>query len=82
VRDRLWKGAEWAKGHVCPKAERAQRRRTNKRLDLDRNLRLGHHGPWWTKEELALLGTLPDTEVAKWIDRRRHSVATLGDSLT
>jgi hypothetical protein len=36
---------------------------------LERNLGQylgpGYHGPWWTAEEIVLLGALPDLEVAR-----------------
>jgi len=43
-------------------------------LNLARNLRTGYHGPWWTEEELALLGTLPDDEVAARVGRTANAV--------
>src|SRR5262245_809107 len=36
-------------------------------LNLACFLRPGYHGPWWTAEQLALLGTLPDAEVVRQI---------------
>jgi hypothetical protein len=32
---------------------------------LGRNPKAGYHGPWWTKAEVALLGRVPDEEVAR-----------------
>jgi hypothetical protein len=51
-----------------------RRRRTALELNLARHLRPGYHGPWWTPEQLALLGTLPDTEVAARIGRTPGAV--------
>jgi hypothetical protein len=42
-----------------------QRRRNNGEHRLWQNVRPGYHGPWWTLEQLELLGTLPDEEVAR-----------------
>jgi len=39
------------------------------RQNLKRFLHTGYHGPRWTAEDLALLGTLPDAEVAAQIGR-------------
>jgi hypothetical protein len=44
-------------------------RRTALERGLARNLRPGYHGPRWTQEQLALLGTLPDGEVAVLVGR-------------
>ena len=38
------------------------------------NLILGYHGPLWTAEDIALLGTLPDREVAQRLGRSLQSV--------
>src|SRR5262245_30784101 len=43
-------------------------------LNLARYLPKGYHGPWWTAEQLALLGTLPDAEVARQIGRSENAV--------
>jgi hypothetical protein len=57
-------------------------------LDLGQYLPTGCHGPRWTPAELALLGTLPDEEVAAPIGktlaavslkRRRLGIANPGD---
>jgi hypothetical protein len=44
-------------------------------------LLVGHNGkgnsrPWWTEDELALLGTLPDDEIVRRTGRTKHSVVT------
>jgi hypothetical protein len=51
-------------------AEQVERRRQRAiALNLGRHLQAGHHGPWWTAKELALLGTRPDDEVADRVGR-------------
>ncbi len=39
-------------------------RRHGRRLNLGQYLQPGYHGPRWTAEQLALLGTLPAAAVA------------------
>lgn len=68
------KGAEVIKVKEWTPAERQAARQMNKRLNLSRNLHHGYHGPLWTAEQLALLGTLPDAEVAQRIGRTRNAV--------
>jgi len=34
----------------------------------------GYHGPWWTDEELALLGTASDEVIAKKVRRTPNAV--------
>jgi hypothetical protein len=51
------------------KLERQAKREQAKRLNCDRHLKPGYHGPWWTDKEKRLLGKLPDDEVAKRIGR-------------
>jgi hypothetical protein len=50
-------------------AERDQRRQQAVELDLGRHLRTGYHGRRWTAEEIALLGKVPDAEVARKVNR-------------
>jgi hypothetical protein len=57
-------GAETQQARVWTDAERQARREMAKALDLARHIPHGYHGPWWTDEELAFLGTKPDAEVA------------------
>jgi hypothetical protein len=54
--------------------EAEERRRRAVELDLGQYLLTGYPGPRWTPQELALLGTLPDEEVAA---RRGHSLAAV-----
>jgi hypothetical protein len=79
-------GGEAVQAKEWTDAERQARREAAKVLDLGRNLVHGYHGPWWTEEELALLGTLPDAEVAARIGssvnavrvkRRRAGIASV-----
>ena len=51
-----------------------RRRRTACELDLGRYLPKGYHGPWWTKAEVALLGRVPDEEVARRTGRTVNAV--------
>jgi hypothetical protein len=55
-------------------AERQASRGRSKALDLARHIPHGYHGPWWTAEELALLGTMPDAKVAALIGRTANAV--------
>jgi hypothetical protein len=52
---------------LSPEQVEARRRRAVE-LNLAHNLKPGYHGCWWAEEEMALLGTLPDAEVARRTD--------------
>jgi hypothetical protein len=67
-------GAETQQVRVWTEAERQARRETARRLELARHIPHGYHGPWWTAEELALLGTMPDAEVAARTGRTVEAV--------
>ena len=54
-----------------------QRRRSAIENDLARFLTKGYHGPWWTRKELALLGKLPDEEVARRTGRTLSAVRSM-----
>jgi hypothetical protein len=59
-------------------AEQVERRRqTALALALGRHLQPGYHGPWWTTMELALLGTMPDGELAARIGRTLGAVRVM-----
>jgi hypothetical protein len=60
-----------SRGKPLPPEQVEQGRRLNRELNLSRHLQPGYHGPRWTAEQLALLGTMPDEEVAR---RTGHSV--------
>jgi hypothetical protein len=62
-------GGDAAKAKEWTEAEQPARREIAERLDLGRHLRHGYHGPRWTRMERALLGKLPDAEVAGRIGR-------------
>jgi hypothetical protein len=71
-------GRQWRKGGEAfgargwTEEERERLRRANARLGLAKALVLGYHGPLWAAWEIALLGTVPDREVAR---RTGRSVA-------
>ena len=64
--------------HEFTEAERRQRRQTALRNNLARHLQPGYNGPayteGWTAADLALLGTMPDAELAERIGRPYWSV--------
>jgi hypothetical protein len=43
-------------------------------LNLAQFLKAGYHGPWWSAAEMALLGTLPEEEVAARTGRTANGV--------
>ena len=57
------------RGRKWSPAEREQYRQRAKALNLGRFLKSGYHGPLWTPEQVALLGTMLDEEVAVRIGR-------------
>jgi hypothetical protein len=61
------KGAEAVQRKHFTDEEREAKRRLNREL----NVEPGSHGPLWTAEQLALLGTMPDEEVAARTGRTR-----------
>jgi hypothetical protein len=69
------KGADAIRGVPLTAEQVEQRRRTARELNLAQYLRTGYHGPWWTAEEIALLGVLPDWKVAR---RAGHSCQAVG----
>ena len=73
------KGAEGVKAREWTEEERERRRRNAVENDLGRNLVTGYHGPLWTAEETALLGTAPDAEVARRIGRTPEAVRVMRD---
>ena len=62
-------------------AERQVKRENAMRLNLARHLVTGYHGPRWTEAELALLGTLPDAEVARQIGKTVEAVRVMRTKL-
>jgi hypothetical protein len=74
VRAASAKGAERTRGVPLPPEQVERRRRTALLLGLARHLKTGYHGPWWNKAEVALLGKVPDEEVARRTGRTPRAV--------
>jgi hypothetical protein len=68
------RGAERLRGRPLPIDKVERRRRTANELNLGRYLWTGYHGPWWTEDEIALLGQLSDVEVAEQTGRTVDAV--------
>jgi hypothetical protein len=68
------KGAEAVKERGWPDEERERCRQINAEMGLAQNLVLGYHGPLWTPEDIALLGTVPDEKVARKTGRTVEAV--------
>jgi hypothetical protein len=58
-------GAEAVKQREWTEQERDARRQVNAEKGLAANLVLSYHGPLWTPEDVALLGIIPDEELAR-----------------
>ncbi len=67
-------GAEAMKDMEWSGEERERRRQWAIDLDKQRFLIKGYHGRWWTPEEIALLGTMPDQKVARKVKRSVEAV--------
>jgi hypothetical protein len=50
-------------------------------MGLGRHLKMGYHGPWWTRAEVALLGKVPYEEVARRTGRSVNAVRVKRDKL-
>ncbi|HEY7425024.1 MAG TPA: hypothetical protein VH682_12405 [Gemmataceae bacterium] len=74
-------GAEQQRGKRLTPEEVERRRLTARDLGLGRYLQTGYHGPWWTKDEVALLGHLPDEEVARRTGRSVNAVRQKRETL-
>jgi hypothetical protein len=70
-------GADVTRGVQLSEQECERRSRTNREKGLKRHLHPGYHGPRWTPQELALLGTLPDEEVAAQIGKTPGAVRVM-----
>ena len=68
------KGAEAVRERLWTEVERERCRQVNAEKGLAANLVLGYHGSLWTPEVIALLGTLPDDEVARMTGRTSNGV--------
>ena len=75
------KGAEAVKAREWTGAEREQRRQVNAEKGLGRNLVTGYHGPRWMAEDIALLDSAPDVEVARQVGRTPNAVRVMRDRL-
>jgi len=53
-----------------------------RQLGLGRHLQSGYHGPRWTAEELALVGTAPDEVIAARIGKSVQAVRIKRERLT
>jgi hypothetical protein len=62
-------GGDAVRGRELTPEGKELHRRIATELKLGRFLQPGYHGPVWTPEQLALLGTMPDAEIAKRIGR-------------
>src|SRR5271157_814761 len=54
--------------------EREAKRQRALEMNLGRHLKPGYPGDWWTDEELALLGTVADEQVAEKVKRSVQAV--------
>jgi len=73
--------AKYVKGKPLPVEQVERRRQTALEQNLAKHLKHGYHGPLWTKEQLALLGKLPDRKVAKKIGRSVNGVRIMRQKL-
>jgi hypothetical protein len=74
VRASAGKGAESVRGWEWTADERDRRRQLNAAKGLARNPITGYLGAWWTAEDIALLGTVPDEEIARRTGRAAGAV--------
>jgi hypothetical protein len=75
------KGAAVLRGVPLPPEQLEQRCRTAREKNLVQYIIPGYHGPWWPRDELALLGALPDDEVARRTGRSCNAVRVKRDRL-
>jgi hypothetical protein len=71
------KGASVVRGQQLSEEQVERRRRTALELNLGRMLRPGYHGPRWSEEQLGLLGTMMDEEVAQATGRSVNAVRVM-----
>jgi hypothetical protein len=81
IRQASERGAARLRGAKLPPEQVERLRRTALEQDLIRHARPGYHGPWWAPRELALLGKLPDEEVAARTGRSPNAVRTKREKL-
>jgi hypothetical protein len=68
------KGAAELRGQELPPEQVERRGQTAIELNLGQHLVAGYHGPLWAPEDVALLGTLADAEVAAKVGRTPEAV--------
>ena len=73
------KGGEVVKGREWTPEERERWRQLNAEQRLAGNLVTSYHGPLWTTQDIALLGTAPDEEVSCRICRTPNAVGGMRD---
>jgi hypothetical protein len=71
------KGARLLRRVPLPPESVEHRRWRALKLKLGRNLNLAYHGPRWASEQLALLETMWDEEVAKQVERACNSIRVM-----
>jgi hypothetical protein len=81
IRSACVKGAARYRGKRLPPDQVERRRRTANELGLGRYLQPDYHGPWWTAREIALLGRVPDEEVARRTERSVNAVRQKREAL-
>jgi transposase-like protein len=75
IRDASEQGAAQTRGKELPTEQVERRRRTAIEKNLAQHIRPGYNlGPWWSRREVALLGKLPDEEVATKVGRTPNAV--------
>jgi len=65
--------------HEFTEAERQVKSEIARRMNLIQHAKPGYHPHRWTPEQLALLGTLPDAEVAERIGRTPNALRVMRD---
>jgi hypothetical protein len=75
-------GAAQQRGCRLPPKQVERRRRMARELNLARHLPTGYHGPRWSAEDLALLGTAPDADLAAQTGRTVNAVRVLRTRLS
>jgi hypothetical protein len=75
------KGAEAVKAREWTEEKRERRRQAAVEQALGQYLTPGYHGPRWSAKDIALLGTIPDEEVARLTGRRVRAVRQKREAL-
>ena len=74
-------GAAACRGVALPPERVERRRRRALELNFGQRLIPGYHGPRWTRRQVALLGKLPDAEVARRTGRTPNAVRQKRETL-